>query len=188
MTTATPPCLFRMYQPHTHFPKGTCLSPPSISSGIFFYPFMITKDCWYSRQRQIHSCVRKVGTSHPVRRRFHCGPWILSSHSHPDRTVSSSGLRKSSLLRKEIPSLLFKQRGQGAELHSSALHQHSPSAARCCNTYLLGQHHGPSAGCACLPVPQGGQSPHYGMRLCPERNENPGEAKTATQKQFQCEF
>ena len=172
MTTATPPCL----------------SPPSTSSGIFFYLFMITKYYWYSRQRQMHSCIGKVGISHPVCRRFHCGPWIPSSCYHPDRTESISGLRKSSLLRREIPSLLFKQRRQGAELYSFALHQHSPSAARCYNTYLLGQHHGPSAGCACLPVLQGGQSPHYGTRLHPERNENPGEAKTATLNQFPCEF
>lgn len=49
--------------------------------------------------------------------------------------------------------------------------------------YLLGQRHGPSAGCACLLVPPGGQSPCCGMRLCLERNESPGEAKTATWKQ-----
>lgn len=40
---------------------------------------------------------------HMVCRRFHCGPWILSLYFHPYRTESSSGLRKSCLLRREIP-------------------------------------------------------------------------------------
>lgn len=113
-----------MYHPHSHFPQGTCLSLLSISSGIFFYPFMITKDCRCSRQSQMHSCIGKVGISHPVCRRFHRGPQIISSHSHPERTESSSGLRKSKLHRREI------QRGQRLELSSSALHQHSPSAGQ----------------------------------------------------------
>lgn len=168
-----------MYHPNTHFQQGINFFR------YFFLPFMITKDYWHNRQRQMHSCIRKVHTSHLVCRKFHCGPWILSSHSHAD--TMESGLRKSSLLRREILSLLFKQRGQRTELYS-ALHQHSPSAARCCNTYLLGQHHGPSAGCACPSVPLDGQSPHYGTKLSPEGNENPGEAKPVTWKQFPCEF
>lgn len=133
----------------------------------------------YDHRRLLVQYAKTNALLHRVCRRLHCGLWILSLYFHPHTTESSSGLRKSYLLRSEIP--LFKQRGQGAKLCSSALHQHS-SAARCSNTYLLGQHHGPSAGCVCLSVPQGGQSPHYGMRQCPERNENPGETKAAMWK------
>lgn len=76
-----------------------------------------------------------------------------------------------------FPALQAKRAGTGALLRCFASAQ--SIGARCRNTYLLGQHRGPSAGCVCLPVPQGGQSPRYGTRLHPERNENPGEAKNS---------
>lgn len=177
-----------MYHPHSHFPQGTRLSPPSISSVIFFYPFMITKDCWYSSQRQTHSCMVKAGISHPVCRRFHCGPWILSSHSHPDRTDSSSGLRKSSLLRRETPSLLFKQRGQGLELCSAALHQHSPLVPGAVTLTCWGNTVDHQLDVSVYLSHRAGRV-HATARGCIQRGTRTlAKQKTATWKQLPCEF
>lgn len=64
----------------------------------------------------MHSCIGKVGISHPVCRRFHCGPQILSSHSHPDRTESTFGLRKKQLAQEgdTFSALQAKRAGTGA--------------------------------------------------------------------------
>lgn len=86
---------------------------------------------------------------------------------------------KEELFRREIPPSSSKE---GREQSFVPVLYTSTVLLPGADTYLLGQHHGPSAECVCLSVPQGGQSPHYGMRQCPERNENPAETKTATWK------
>lgn len=112
--------------------------------------------------------------------RFNRWPWVLPSHSHPHGIDSSTGLRKNSLLKRETHCSISKEGKDWSSIPPLCI---STSAARHSNTYLLGQRHGPSAGCACLLVPPGGQSPCCGMRLCPEKNESPGEAEAATWKQ-----